>query len=209
LSSFAIKGNHKGEKASLLCQNEHDSKTEIKIVRKDLLSKAYSINLLKSIMYKKRINETVFNNSNRRPLGMDSILYSRGVAEKFRKICKRYNITTIFKTKCTSGTYLRKTEPKLDKLQRSQCLYTISCKCERSYIGETGRPLAVRLKEHKYNSKEGPETCHGSGGKTPASHRGGPGSIPGQSMWDLWWTKWHSQVFRFSPVNFIPPVLRY
>jgi hypothetical protein len=24
-----------------------------------------------------------------------------------------------------------------------------------------------------------------------ASHRGGPGSIPGHSMWDLWWTKWH------------------
>jgi hypothetical protein len=22
-------------------------------------------------------------------------------------------------------------------------------------------------------------------------HRGGPGSIAGQSMWDLWWTKWH------------------
>jgi hypothetical protein len=24
-----------------------------------------------------------------------------------------------------------------------------------------------------------------------ASHRGGSGSIPGQVMWDLWWTKWH------------------
>jgi hypothetical protein len=29
----------------------------------------------------------------------------------------------------------------------------------------------------------------------------------GQSMWDLWWTKWHWD--RFSPVNFIPPVLHY
>jgi hypothetical protein len=25
----------------------------------------------------------------------------------------------------------------------------------------------------------------------PASHRGGPGSRPGQSIWDLWWTQWH------------------
>jgi hypothetical protein len=33
--------------------------------------------------------------------------------------------------------------------------------------------------------------CNGSDGYSPASHRGGPGSIPGQSMWDLWWTKWH------------------
>ena len=31
--------------------------------------------------------------------------------------------------------------------------------------------------------------CHGSGGWSPASHRGGPGSIPGKSTWNLWWTK--------------------
>ena len=41
----------------------------------------------------------------------------------------------------------------------------------------------------------------------PASHRRGPGSIPGQSIWDLWWTKWHWD--RFSPVSFIPPVFHY
>jgi hypothetical protein len=28
-----------------------------------------------------------------------------------------------------------------------------------------------------------------------ASHRGGPGSRPGQSVWDLWWTKWHWDTF--------------
>jgi hypothetical protein len=28
----------------------------------------------------------------------------------------------------------------------------------------------------------------------------GPGSIPGQSMWDLWWTKWHWD--RFCPEYF-------
>jgi len=32
---------------------------------------------------------------------------------------------------------------------------------------------------------------HGSGGSLPARHREGPGSSPGQSVWDLWWTKWH------------------
>jgi hypothetical protein len=42
----------------------------------------------------------------------------------------------------------------------------------------------------------------------------GPGSIPGQSMWDLWWRKWHwdrvfPRVLRFFPVNLIPPVLHY
>ena len=50
------------------------------------------------------------------------------------------------------------------------------------------------------------------GSQSPASHRGGPGSISGQPMWDWWRTKCHwGQVFlrvlRFSPVNIISPVL--
>jgi hypothetical protein len=36
-----------------------------------------------------------------------------------------------------------------------------------------------------------------SGGLTLASHRGGPGSSPGQVMWDLLWAKW--RWCRFSP----------
>jgi hypothetical protein len=32
----------------------------------------------------------------------------------------------------------------------------IPCECGRDYIGEIGRFLGVRLKEHKYNLEEGP-----------------------------------------------------
>jgi hypothetical protein len=44
--------------------------------------------------------------------------------------------------------------------------------------------------------------CHGSGrsGKPLASHCGGPGSILGQFMWNLWWAKWHWD--RFFPEFF-------
>jgi hypothetical protein len=35
-----------------------------------------------------------------------------------------------------------------------------------------------------------------------ASHRSGPGSNPGQVMWDLWWTNWHwGRVFPSSLVS--------
>jgi hypothetical protein len=34
-------------------------------------------------------------------------------------------------------------------------VYNISCECGRSYNGETGRPLAVRLREHRHNLREG------------------------------------------------------
>jgi hypothetical protein len=32
-----------------------------------------------------------------------------------------------------------------------KCVYSIPCDCGRCYIGETRRPLEVRIKEHKYN----------------------------------------------------------
>jgi hypothetical protein len=40
--------------------------------------------------------------------------------------------------------------------------------------------------------------CHGWGSSSLASHHGGPGSHPGHSMWDLWWTKWHWDKFFFK-----------
>jgi hypothetical protein len=36
----------------------------------------------------------------------------------------------------------------------AQIVYSIPCECGRSYIGETGRPLAVRILEHRYNLKQ-------------------------------------------------------
>jgi hypothetical protein len=44
------------------------------------------------------------------------------------------------------------------------------------------------------------------------THRGGPGSRPGQYMWDFWCTEWHwdryfVRVLRVFPVNVIPPWL--
>jgi hypothetical protein len=44
------------------------------------------------------------------------------------------------------------------------------------------------------------------------SHCGGPGSIPGQFLRDLWWTKWDwdrffSAYFWFFLVSIIPPML--
>ena len=42
------------------------------------------------------------------------------------------------------------------------------------------------------------DTC--SGGSSPVSHHGGPDTIPGPSMWNLCWTKWHWD--RFFPEYF-------
>jgi hypothetical protein len=42
-----------------------------------------------------------------------------------------------------------------DVQRTKQCVYSIGCDCVISYIGETSRPLEVRIKEHKYNLTHG------------------------------------------------------
>jgi hypothetical protein len=73
------------------------------------------------------------------------IQYVKNVSEMFKRIGK------IFKTKHTLRSSLMKTRPERDPQQTAQCIYSIPCECGRSYIGEPGRPLAVRLREHRHN----------------------------------------------------------
>jgi predicted GIY-YIG superfamily endonuclease len=47
-----------------------------------------------------------------------------------------------------------KTRPEIDPQQAVQCIYIIPCECGRSYIGETSRRLAVRLREHRHNLQQ-------------------------------------------------------
>jgi hypothetical protein len=44
---------------------------------------------------------------------------------------------------------------------------------------------------------------HSLSGQSLASHRGGPGSIPGLVKWDLWWKKWCWGTF--SPITSVSP----
>jgi hypothetical protein len=48
-----------------------------------------------------------------------------------------------------------KTRLERDPLQMVQCIYSIPCECGRSYIGETGRPLAMRFREHRHDLQQG------------------------------------------------------
>jgi hypothetical protein len=91
----------------------------------------------------------------KKPQGSVYIPYVKGVSEQFKLIGNRYNIRMIFKTERTLRNTLMKTRPERDPEQTAQCIYSIPCECGRSYIGETGRPLAVRLREHRHSLKEG------------------------------------------------------
>jgi predicted GIY-YIG superfamily endonuclease len=47
-----------------------------------------------------------------------------------------------------------KTRTERGPQQTAQCLYSITCEYGRSYIGETGRTLPMRLHEHRHNLQQ-------------------------------------------------------
>ena len=46
---------------------------------------------------------------------------------------------------------LSKVKPEYDKVCNKNVVYKIPCSCGRSYIGQTSRPIKVRIKEHMKN----------------------------------------------------------
>jgi hypothetical protein len=79
------------------------------------------------------------------------ILYVKGISEKFRLIGNCFNVRTIFKTTHTLHGTLMRTGSLRNGQQVKQYVYSIPYDCGGCYIGKTGRPLEVRIKEHKYN----------------------------------------------------------
>ena len=84
------------------------------------------------------------------------IPYVAGLSEDLRRICRKYNIRTIFKTPSTFRHQLMNVKD-IDPLEkRSGVVYQVLCSnCAQSYIGETKRSLETRLKEHKAATRRG------------------------------------------------------
>jgi hypothetical protein len=126
-----------------MCQEQQELFNEISSLRRDLQLSSYPEGFFDSIINSKGSSRL---NKEQKPRGSVYISYVKGVSEKFKRIANRYNIRAISKTKHTLRSSFIKIRPERDPQQRAQCIYSIPCECGRSYIGETGRPLALRLR---------------------------------------------------------------
>jgi hypothetical protein len=147
-----IQGLH--NTASTICQNRRDLCDEINRLKQDLQLNGYPQGFI-DLVINSRDGAHPKMTKEDKPLCYMHIPYVKDVSEKFRCIGNQYNIRTIFKTKHTRRTSLTKTRLEWDPQQMAQCVYSIPCERGRSYIGETGRPSAVWLHEHRHNLTEG------------------------------------------------------
>ena len=82
--------------------------------------------------------------------------YVAGVSEDLRRICRRFDIRTVFTTIATLRQQLTRVKDVDPFLSTAGVVYRIPCSnCDKVYIGETRRALGTRLKEHQANTRRG------------------------------------------------------
>ncbi len=70
------------------------------------------------------------------------------------QVLKIFHVSVCFKNNCTVNKLI-KNSPQFNE----GCLYTLPCKnCNRFYIGQTGKTLEQRNKEHKYSVRTGQQS---------------------------------------------------
>ena len=96
------------------------------------------------------LNLKTDNNKNKtkdNPTSNTCIPYIQGVTDKIAKILNKKNIKTAFKPLSTIKQRMRSVKDNQEHLQQKG-VYIIKCSCGDQYIGETGRSVRIRLKEH-------------------------------------------------------------
>ena len=87
--------------------------------------------------------------NNTRKLNTVCLPYVKELSERIQSICSPYDIKTVFTSGSTLLRYLFRDKPQTEFNMAKNCVYSIPYSCGKIYKGETGRPLKVRLKEHR------------------------------------------------------------
>lgn len=136
------------DRARSVCSDERDLEEELKSITNTLKLNGYAEQAL-SKARDNRGTQTNQNTDQQDNVCTTVIPYVRGLSEKIRRIGNDYNVRTAIRTTNTIRSMLTKTKPDNENQRTKNCIYKVPCECGKSYIGETGRPLQVRIKEHK------------------------------------------------------------
>ena len=117
----------------------------MRIVKNLLLSIDYPISFIQKYA-RKRLRHIMYSDSN----SYIVVPYIRGLYERTSWFLKRiFDIRVIPKNYRSLSNLIVRGKDKTLKTKKNAVVYKLSCKdCDASYIGETKRPVAVRIKEH-------------------------------------------------------------
>lgn len=132
------------------CHKKQDQNQEEVFIEKTLVNNGYPNNFVKKLINKKtRVIE-----EKEKPEATVCIPYVRGLSEKIQRIGRNVNLRTVFSSKNTLKSNLVRTKPEVKRKLNKNVVYSIPCACAQEYIGETSRPLEVRVKEHRQKTEK-------------------------------------------------------
>ncbi len=110
----------------------------------------YPKNILDCALARARnVTENNFSSNN-----LLALLY-HDIFPNIPQVLKTFSVNASFKNNCTVNNKLIKNSPQYNE----GYIYTIFCKnCNRFYIGQTGKTLEQRKKQHKYSGRTGQQS---------------------------------------------------
>lgn len=125
-------------------------KSERMFLQQTFLSNGYGI---KQIFKAARRKKKRKRDKVRELVARVTLPYVRSVSHHLERVLKRHSIETVFRPVKKVSHVLRNAKDPLPPL--SGCgIYTFSCKtCRVAYVGQTKRPVATRIQEHKRDVK--------------------------------------------------------
>ena len=88
------------------------------------------------------------------PTGFACLPYISNTTDRIAKLLRKNNIRVCFNTVHNVQQHLRPYKDLLPKLQ-TEGIYLVECDCGECYVGQTGRTIDCRLKEHKRQTIKG------------------------------------------------------
>ncbi|KAL9964368.1 hypothetical protein ACROYT_G027999 [Oculina patagonica] len=74
--------------------------------------------------------------------------YVKGLSEQLRRCLQQQGVRAVFKSETTLRSQLVRPKDAVDSTKQDGVVYRIPCECGKVNIGETGRPMQDRIKEH-------------------------------------------------------------
>ena len=130
-------------RAKLISSDTDTYLREMRTINENLQSNGYPKNIIETTR-ERRVTEE--DDDNNKPTTV-CLPYVKNVSEKIQKICIPYNIRVVFQSRSTLRSYISHTKPSTEITNIKNCEYSIHCTCGFFYLGETCRPLKVRVEE--------------------------------------------------------------
>jgi hypothetical protein len=147
-------------RADKVSSDEASRRKEEKHVFESLQNNDYPKDFLLKVRRKMKQKEAGVDNNEavetEMARGMAVLPFVQGTTEKIKRVLERHNINVAIRPVSTLRNYLMKPKDKLPHLDQTGVVYSIPCQdCDVKYIGETGRALGTRIKEHHASVKNG------------------------------------------------------